>query len=1009
MKKLLIIVLLMFIAQLQAQVRIGSKEAYATAECFIKLQDETDSHPLTLSEEIKSKQSGLTNLFMFTMEPKGYVIVSALNEVLAYSFESTFSASAELPDHIAYWIDLFNEQTDYLFEHPEQSRKISKSQKSVEPLLSSIWGQGHFYNEDCPYDASGPYQHVSAGCVAIAMAQIMYYHKQPLQGCGTMSYLCSPYGTLSANFGNTTYRWNEMADTLQNSNSAVAQLISHCGISVKMQYGPQLSLASNTNALNAFLQFFSYPTSILSNRCKCRDEEWLSMIMENLDKHCPVYYTGVSNLGGHAFVCDGYDGNGLFHFNFGWDGKYDGYFTLNDPYGFSSRQSIIHNIFPIEDIPIQSDAHGIIYVSPDGKGDGSSWKHATSELQLAIFKCHINNHTIWVKEGTYYGTPSDEYAFRLLRNCKIYGGFKGDEPFDYDLSLRDFEAHLSILDGNNKQGVINVSPYFDSYSTIIDGFTIQHGQATKGSGIILNSHAHVRNCKICSNTAQYGGGITQHPTMNQEDIIIEDCEIFNNEAQNGGGIYDRGCFTIRRCWIHDNHASSRGGGIRISGNEKQSQYIHCTISNNTAQSFGGGLSSNNNSKSSFWSCLINNNTALKGGGASLTGEDNLFNCTIVKNEALSEYGGIYTYTNTKSQSEIKNCIIWGNVSPDGNTQIGPSRSYHLCAVQNDKTTNNFNAAAENDGEVPSFYVRFKSPCDSAGINGHGGDWQLQSTSNCIDMVKMIKAQPDTDLIGNPRLRHNNVDLGAYESDVVANKVTEYICDDEPFYYGDLLITAPGYYTFPYPGLPYDSLVILQVSKGQYSHNIIQSKSICEGDVYAFYGTLLQETGHYVTVIACDSILLDLTVHPLPDLRCNNDTVVDYGFPVFLSASGADSYLWSTGDTTSSITVFPEEDITYKVTGFMRNGCSDETSVTVRVNKNNDNIVLYPNPANDKVTINLFEIDEVDVFNLMGEHVAHIDANRDVVVLDVSTYPSGLYIIQVSQLSNCHYKKLVIRH
>ncbi|MBQ2173894.1 MAG: Spi family protease inhibitor, partial [Alphaproteobacteria bacterium] len=85
MKKLLVIALMMLVTQLQAQVRIGYAEAYSTAEKFVSQQEKQANQSLALSEEIKSKQTGRTNLFVFSIEPKGYVIVSALNDVLAYS------------------------------------------------------------------------------------------------------------------------------------------------------------------------------------------------------------------------------------------------------------------------------------------------------------------------------------------------------------------------------------------------------------------------------------------------------------------------------------------------------------------------------------------------------------------------------------------------------------------------------------------------------------------------------------------------------------------------------------------------------------------------------------------------------------------------------------------------------------------------------------------------------------------------------------------------------------
>ena len=146
----------MCIAQLKAQVRVGEAEAHATAECFIKQQGKVNVNALALSEEIKSKQSSQTNLYVFSIEPQGFVIVSALGDVLAYSLVSNMPPVNTLPDHITYWLNLYNESTDQLVMHPEQRKEPTRSQTAVEPLLTSCWGQGCYHNEACPSEASGP-------------------------------------------------------------------------------------------------------------------------------------------------------------------------------------------------------------------------------------------------------------------------------------------------------------------------------------------------------------------------------------------------------------------------------------------------------------------------------------------------------------------------------------------------------------------------------------------------------------------------------------------------------------------------------------------------------------------------------------------------------------------------------------------------------------------------------------------------------------------------------------
>lgn len=1096
MKKLIVIAILLLTVQLQAQVKIGSEEAFSTAQQFVSQQGKGVGRTLTLSEEIKSRASGQTNLYVFLMEPKGFVIVSATNEILAYSFGSAIPVSEALPPHIAYWLDLYNEQTDYLLQHPDRIKKPAKQEHSVGPLLTSVWGQGCYHNSACPADASGPCHHVSAGCVAIAMAQIMYYHKQPQKGNGSVSYTCQPYGTLSANFGNTTYQWEDMVDTVSESNPAVAKLVSHCGISVEMNYGAQTSIASISAAHNALQRHFFYPLSVNSSRSLFTDEEWTAMIRQDIEDLRPVYYSGKSNLGSHAFVCDGYDNNGLFHFNFGWDGVADGYYTIDNPYGFSTIQSCIHNITPLANFPIQSDNNGIIYVSPDGCGNGSSWENATSDLQTAIYKSNVDKYVIWVKEGTYTRETTDGHAFNSFGFCRMYGGFKGDEPFDYDLSLRDFEAHPSILDGNQSNGVLSLQ--FATNTVIIDGFTLQNGMAAQGGGIHAKCQTCIRNCKFFHNYSRAnGGGLSQQSTSSVK-TIIEDCEFWENEAMGyGGAVYDAGNSTYRRCLIHDNRAQLSGGGVYCNDVYNPGQFVNCTFNNNTAKN-GGGVATNHQG-TTFWSCLINNNTAETGGGCHFKKSANLFNCTIVKNEAQLDYGGVYSSILT--QDGIQNCILWGNVSAGENCQIGMV-TYSHCAVENDwsETGQNYNAESDNDGRLPRFYVRFQNPNATAGAAGRGGDWRLQPNSLCINKGSNILNQPTTDLGGTPRCLHGKTDLGAYEADVATHGITAYLCEEDPYYYQDSALLELGFYTFYYPSTPYDSLVIVDVrppeptiylseeicsnetydffgtllnetgvytntencityhlslritpltivymqeetcdgnpfdffgdllyEEGHYSTTIdcktyeldltvypssqaeIMEEEICEGEVYDFFGRQLRNSGHYFTTIQCTDYQLDLTTNPAPPLRCSNDTIIPYGTGILLTATGADSYLWSTGDTTASITVYPKTDCEYTVTGFSQKGCSSNATVKVKVTNDTDEFVMYPNPADKTIEIDKPLIDEVEVFNLLGAQIDRIDAHRDVVVLDVSQYEIGMYIVHVRCLNNHYYKKLVIQH
>ena len=293
---------------------------------------------------------GLNSYYAFTIKnQKGFVLVAADDAslpILGYSFTGIYNTS-EQPENFAQTLEEYNLQMEYLQKNKikatqyisAQWAKYSKPIKSkavplsVGPLLSSIWAQGCNYNAATPVDSAGPCNHVVTGCVATAMAQVLYYYQFPTIGSGVHSYN-SAYGTLTADFGSTTYNWSAMCDTLtsqcsSSSINAVSTLISHCGIAVDMQYSANGSGAYSQDAANAFNHFFNYDDGLqLLHRASYSDSVWEQMLRAELDSLRPLYYDG-SGTGGHAFVCDGYQNNNYFHFNWGWSGSNNGYFLVS--------------------------------------------------------------------------------------------------------------------------------------------------------------------------------------------------------------------------------------------------------------------------------------------------------------------------------------------------------------------------------------------------------------------------------------------------------------------------------------------------------------------------------------------------------------------------------------------------------------------------------------------------------------------------------------------------------
>ena len=220
---------------------------------------------------------------------------------------------------------------------PDDSRSSADQRKAVAPLIKTTWSQGQYYNTNCPDDADGRDSHALVGCVATAMGQIMKYHEWPSSGTGSHSYRPEShpeYGVLSVDFGATSYDWANMPDngSLTSYNGAVATLLYHAGVSVDMDYGPDSSGASGTKIPAALQDYFKYETDDFRIRSLYSSSFWISLLKSNLDAGLPILYMGSGDdrSGGHAFVCDGYEGTNYFHFNWGWNGWLDGYFYLDD-------------------------------------------------------------------------------------------------------------------------------------------------------------------------------------------------------------------------------------------------------------------------------------------------------------------------------------------------------------------------------------------------------------------------------------------------------------------------------------------------------------------------------------------------------------------------------------------------------------------------------------------------------------------------------------------------------
>lgn len=352
----------------------------------------------------------------------GFIVMSADDvalPVLAYGFESTLNAEDMAPG-AAFWLEEYKREILYSIRNgisPDESVQQewaalwqnapkSVTEVVVSPLLHSQWNQTKFYNRYSPIDtASGSAydNRTPNGCVAVAMAQIMYYYRYPEHGYGSHTNYTN-YGSFTVNFAQEHYNFDVMLDALSGANNEVAKLIFDCATSVDMSYSADGSGAYSEDVPSAISTYFGYSSEAQITYKSGSNTQWRNMLKQELDAMRPLYYSGQSNDGGHAFVCDGYNSDNTFHFNFGWGGSSDGFYVTsstgggssNAVGGFSHSQAAIRNFYPAdEDYPYFCNSR-VIKASSGTLEDGSGIQEYQNDLSCTYVITEDSAYMVYV-------------------------------------------------------------------------------------------------------------------------------------------------------------------------------------------------------------------------------------------------------------------------------------------------------------------------------------------------------------------------------------------------------------------------------------------------------------------------------------------------------------------------------------------------------------------------------------------------------------------------------------
>jgi len=404
----------------------------------------------------------------------GYIIISGddrTRTVLAYSDCGSID-HATMPEACAEWLRQYADEINYIQQTDEEpvynitaAQGITYSPIAVTPMLKSQWDQGYPYNLNCPVDKSNGEKCVT-GCVATATAQIMYYYRYPERPTGTITYQDNTQEeTRDFDFSSIqSFDWSSMTDTYDNSSTAesrnaVATLMTATGHGIKMQYSSGISLAYHRNAGEALMDYFGYDRNMhYYERRLMSDQEWTDLITAELQAGRPILYDGKNPSMGHTFICDGYDGNGFFHFNWGWSGLCNGFFSLSalipsqqatggSDNGYTHNQAVI------------------CHIAPPGHGDSTPQTDHTIAMMQLYFR----------DAKSYYAANSTPSIKIPLTDAQFFF-------YTYNIGYQDFDGEIWAVktDGNTFTPIVQAK-YLD-YSPKYPAWTFPLAESNLGEG-----------------------------------------------------------------------------------------------------------------------------------------------------------------------------------------------------------------------------------------------------------------------------------------------------------------------------------------------------------------------------------------------------------------------------------------------------------------------------------------------------------------------------------------------
>ncbi|MCR4847727.1 MAG: C10 family peptidase [Bacteroidales bacterium] len=1045
---------------------ISEHTARQVAQTFLnsKMGGSPEIHLIDFAEKTE-----FPNFYVFGNEHCFVIIAAddAVHPVLGYSTENAFITDG-MPENAYGWLKAYNDVIAYAVERSieadieilsEWERLLNgrglepKSRNHVEPLVRTRWQYATPFNNLCPSDTAGPGGHAKAGCGAVAMAQLMNYWEHPVRGVGSYSYTPSnhpEYGALYANFGETVYDWDNMRNVYQKTYSdtealAVATLIYHCGVSVRMNYGPDASATNISRIDDALIAYFNYNISMsLEEKSHYTDNQWTAMLKNDLNAERPIIYRGQNeeNTVGHIFICDGYDEYDCFHFNWGYMGRWDGYYAIGSLYGGTNYSYVNKAIFGIYPNATSINPPTNVATSVNGRNVVVTWNSVSNASSYKVYRdgdliannitgtSFTNTNVPYGVHNFYVKSVKSDGTMSLKSNSAVADvHFSGPLPTNLQASVSGQNVNLSWNAPQPESAILQYGT--GDYVAGANGGGNGLYWAHRYSSTIMSDYAGMAVQKVAfyfkkpgTYTISIYKGDEANPrelvqqqqyqassTEGWQDVVFSSpvpidytqdlWVVFYADASithpasfcefSGSGVVDASLYssaaggTIWKEYLYNGNTTSWLMKTYITdGTYTYNLYRNGTV---VANNLTGNTYTDANLPDGFYDYHVTTNYF---GGASdpsntvhvMVGNPT-YTITTTANPTIGGMitgNGTYIYNQTCTVTATPNLgYNFVNWTEDGSV-VSEDTIYSFTVTDNRNLVANF--------QLQNFTIAVSaSPSDGGSVTGGGGynygdTCTLTATANTGYTFQRWTLQNGTEVSADSSYSFTVTESASYIAHFQINSYTITVSADPE---NGGIVTGGGTYNYG------STCTVMATPNTGYDFiNWTENDSV------------VSEEANYFFTVTGNRNLVALFTRETYEITAEVDPK-DAGV-----ITGTGSYQY--GDT-ATLSVTPSEN--YIFLNWVENGTNLSDSTTVQVivtephhlmanlyyfdgiGENAALVEVFPNPAKDILTIKGEGIRRVTVINMMGQIVEDQLANgQELIQIDVHSYPSATYFLRI---------------